>query len=677
MCWQRLGNSSLTRTLVLTASVAIQLAAAGSLAFAGQAELLGTIDISQLSEAECPGPGCIASPDPAGITYLPASESLLLADSEVDEISALFTGDNLFDITLSGLLRGTLSTMAFSSEPAGVTLNPRNGHLFFADDTADRIFELAPGADGLYNTSDDSLSFFDTRAFLSFDPEGLAYLAASQTGNQDTLFIADGVSARVFTLTPGTNGVFDGLAPAGDDEVTSFGVTGDGLVDIEGMALNPANGHLYLVGRPNTMLAQYTTEGRIVRIFDISAADPVAPSGLTFAPGSLSPSALNLYIADRGVDNLVDPEENDGRIYEMLLPDATPGNEPPVVDAGLDREIQLPVESVELNGTVSDDGIPNPPGVTVTTWRVVSGPGSVTFANAASPSTVASFSGPGTYVLRLAADDGEWVESDDVLVTVFGLAGELAVEVRIAKGSDDAEERFNGNVAIGSVDLEMVDTLEGDGGNQVVGLRFEEVPVPQDSEIVRAHVQLRADETHDQVTQLSIRGERVGDSATFVQDNQGGGGLSSRSKTAAAVSWSPPAWIAKEAGPAQQTPDVSAVLQEIVSQSTWSSGNALALFVEGSGKRVADSADGSPAPPRLHLEFITPACPDQSSLSNLTVTEEMRFRASSSITVGPDFTVADGGGATFKTAGALVFGDGFTVLEDGEMCAAISPNPCD
>jgi hypothetical protein len=667
----------LTRTLVLTASIGIQLAAAGSLAFAGQAELVGTIDTSQFSEAECPGPDCIASPDPAGIAHIPSSESLLIVDSEVEEIPTLFTGDNLFEITLSGLLRGTLSTMAFSAEPHGVTLYPRNGHLFFADDSVDEIFELAPGADGLYNTSDDSLSSFDTRAFLSFDPEGLAYLDALESGNQDTLFIADGVSARVFTLTPGTNGVFDGVAPAGDDEVWSFGVSGDGFVDVEGIALNPANGHLYLVGRPNTMLAQYTTEGHLVRVFDISAAAPLAPSGLTFAPGSLLPSVLSLYIADRGVDNQDDPEENDGRIHEMLLPDTTPGNEPPVVDAGLDREIQLPVEAVALNGTVSDDGIPNPPGVTVTTWRLVSGPGTVTFANAASPSTVASFSSPGAYVLRLAADDGEWVESDDMTVTVLGLGGELVVEVRVARGSDDAEERFNGNVAIGSVDLEMVDTTEGDGGNQVVGLRFGEVPVPQDSEIVRAHVQFQADETHDQATQLIIRGEEVGDSATFVQDNQGGGEISSRPKTSASVAWSPPAWTANEAGPAQQTSDVSPILQEIVDQSGWSSGNALALFVEGSGKRVADSADGSPVAPLLHLEFIAPACPDQSSVSNLTVTEEMRFRASNSITVGPDFTVTDGGGATFKTAGTLVFVDGFRVLEDGELCAEISENPCD
>ena len=39
-------------------------------------------------------------------------------------------------------------------------------------------------------------------------------------------------------------------------------------------------------------------------------------------------------------------------------------------------------------------------------WTKVSGPGTVTFANAASASTTATFTHAGLYVLRLTADDG-------------------------------------------------------------------------------------------------------------------------------------------------------------------------------------------------------------------------------------------------------------------------------
>jgi hypothetical protein len=74
------------------------------------------------------------SPDSAGVVYLPASDRLLVCDSEVNEMP-IFTGDNLFKSTLTGVLESTFTTTSFSDEPTGVTLNPFNGHLFFSDDT--------------------------------------------------------------------------------------------------------------------------------------------------------------------------------------------------------------------------------------------------------------------------------------------------------------------------------------------------------------------------------------------------------------------------------------------------------------------------------------------------------------------------------------------------------------
>ena len=73
---------------------------------------------------------------------------------------------------------------------------------------------------------------------------------------------------------------------------------------------------------------------------------------------------------------------------------------------------------VALDGTVSDDGLPNPPGAVTLTWSKLSGPGTVTFGNANLVSTTASFSVYGVYVLRLTANDGGASASDDVTITV-------------------------------------------------------------------------------------------------------------------------------------------------------------------------------------------------------------------------------------------------------------------
>jgi hypothetical protein len=94
-------------------------------------------------------------------------------------------------------------------------------------------------------------------------------------------------------------------------------------------------------------------------------------------------------------------------------------NQVPVVDAGPDQTITL-LDSAVLDGTVTDDGLQDPPGVLTTTWSQVSGTGVVTFTDAYTVDTTASFSAADTYVLRLTADDSELSASDEVTIVVTG-----------------------------------------------------------------------------------------------------------------------------------------------------------------------------------------------------------------------------------------------------------------
>lgn len=71
--------------------------------------------------------------------------------------------------------------------------------------------------------------------------------------------------------------------------------------------------------------------------------------------------------------------------------------------------------TVNLTGVVTDDSTPAP----TVQWTKVSGPGTVVFANAASAVTSATIDAPGTYVLRLTANDGSLSASDDVTITVL------------------------------------------------------------------------------------------------------------------------------------------------------------------------------------------------------------------------------------------------------------------
>ena len=558
------------------------------------------------------------APDPAGITYISSSDRLLISDSEVEEMD-IYSGINVFEMSLSGNLLSTLSTDSFSIEPTGVAYNPIDRHLFFSDDEDRMIFEVNPGPDGLFDSSDDIMTAIDTMTFGSFDPEDIAFDSL-----RGVLYLVDGNNAEVYVISPGANGTFDGPPPAGDDQFTHFDTNGFGVIDPEGIAVNPDTGNLIVVGRPREKIIELTTTGTIVRTIDISAAHPVKPAGVTFAPGSLDPAVMNIYIVDRGVDNDADPDENDGRVYEMSLPPITPGNRPPTVDAGVDKQITAPNVAV-LEGAVSDHGVPYPPGVLATAWSLVSGPGRVAFADGNAVDTTVRFSSPGTYVLRLTAFDGELEAVDYVTFVITGLKGERVIEVRVAASSDDAEEKAQRTV-LKSRDLELV----LDNITQVVGMRFNGVDIPRGARILNAYIQFHVDETDSEPTLLRIQGEDVDDASIFSESKWD---ISSRSRTSAYVSWFPAPWMPGDgAGPNQRTPPIVTIIQEIVNRLGWSSGNSLVVIITGSGRRTAEAYERSPlGAPMLHVEYVPelPArgCVEQSA--SVEVYQEFRCRCAS------------------------------------------------
>ncbi len=262
------------------------------------------------------------SPDPAGIVYLPDSDTLLVSDCEVNEMT-IYAGANEFESTLTGNLLSTFTTVPWSDEPTGVTYNPINKHLFFSDDTMGSIYELYPGFDKKYGTADDSVQSFSTQTFKSDDPEGVTYVPPNGVFPAGALFIADGLDHEIYRVTPGSNMIFDGIPPEGDDQWTSFDTKGLGLRDPEGIAYNPDNGHLYAVNKPNTTLFEITITGALVQTIDISAAKARSPAGLAYGPNSQNASLKSIYLTARGVDNNADPNENDGKIYELTLPQSS------------------------------------------------------------------------------------------------------------------------------------------------------------------------------------------------------------------------------------------------------------------------------------------------------------------------------------------------------------------
>jgi len=179
-------------------------------------------------------------------------------------------------------------------------------------------------------------------------------------------------------------------------------------------------------------------------------------------------------------------------------------------------------------------------------------------------------------------------------------AAQATFEVRVAASSDDAEQRSSdGYMYLNSSDLELA--VDG-STTDTVGMRFTGVTIPQGTTITNAYIQFKCDETDSGAISLTIRGQDIDDAPTFTTSS---GNITSRTKTTASVAWSPPAWsTVGQAGADQRTPDITAIIQEIVDRSGWSSGNDLAIIITGTGTRTAEARDGdSSGAPLLHVEY--------------------------------------------------------------------------
>lgn len=93
-----------------------------------------------------------------------------------------------------------------------------------------------------------------------------------------------------------------------------------------------------------------------------------------------------------------------------------PLNKAPIVTTGTVTDPV--VTSTALHGTVTDDGFPAPPNLSIS-WSALSGPPPVTFGNAALADTSANFGGTGEYRLRLNASDGSVATYSDLTVNAF------------------------------------------------------------------------------------------------------------------------------------------------------------------------------------------------------------------------------------------------------------------
>ena len=221
-----------------------------------------------------------------------------------------------------------------------------------------------------------------------------------------------------------------------------------------------------------------------------------------------------------------------------------------------------------------------------------------------------------TYYWRIEEQIGQYRESyyvdGDVWSFTVSEEAKLSYElnVRVSSGADDAEEGPGTNGYYNdSSDLELLDDPDYNaGGKQTVGVHFRNINIPAGATITKAYVEFTCDETVGGTEpaylllsgNLSLAPESFGSGTSLISE---------RPKTNAKISWQPEAWTS--VGQTSQTTDISSIIQELINQEGWTSGNSIEIIIsentnspQFSGVRIAESYDGSSSQaPLLHIEY--------------------------------------------------------------------------
>jgi CSLREA domain-containing protein len=200
--------------------------------------------------------------------------------------------------------------------------------------------------------------------------------------------------------------------------------------------------------------------------------------------------------------------------------------------------------------------------------------------------------------------------------------GSYTARIPIQQWVDDAEEALvDGQNSRRDGDLDLTEDPYW-LGQQVIGLRFQGVPVPPGSTITRAYIEFTAIKTRSGATSLLFQAEATDNAAVIEWAPYN---ISGRPRTSASIAWdNVPAWTT--IGEVHRTPDLAPLVQEVVSRPGWLGGNALFVVVSGSGQRDATTYDKNPAAaPVLVVEYtsVTPPQAVEGKLSDIPADEPL------------------------------------------------------
>jgi len=192
---------------------------------------------------------------------------------------------------------------------------------------------------------------------------------------------------------------------------------------------------------------------------------------------------------------------------------------------------------------------------------------------------------------------------------------DTSLTLKVLTGSDDCLRRLTTSqwsLTGGTLGVGFFNTSQQ---RYIVGMRFDNASIPVGGNITSAHLSFQAalSYTADNVNS-KIDAELGDDPVTFADSAVA---FDARfANRGVKVTWDAIAdW---SAGSKYESPDISTVIQEVIDQDSWTSGDAIVIFWEdyddrsthtGNCYRNCISYEGSGAEPELHITYTVPSGP--------------------------------------------------------------------
>jgi len=183
------------------------------------------------------------------------------------------------------------------------------------------------------------------------------------------------------------------------------------------------------------------------------------------------------------------------------------------------------------------------------------------------------------------------------------LLKEVEFSIKIDRDSDDAEEGNDSDnlldMKLKSSDLDLVEESE------YVGLRFNDIPLEKGQIIKSAYIQFTSEDKDDGNAVVTIYGHDIDDAPTFTNSD---GDISSRTLTSASVTWNIPDWDDNKSKSAQQTSDITSIVEEIVNRPNWSEDNSMVFIIsdgQGSDRDAYTYDEKSSKAAKLYITTLT------------------------------------------------------------------------